>query len=106
MHKGKIMAIGKPDDVKNLVSSTQNIIVSLEKATPELLSSIRNLDNVVSLTQSQESPDATILRIEVSDARISPLVASVIIQSGGLLHSMKIEEPTLEETLIKLTGGK
>ena len=106
MHKGKIVAIGSPNKVKGLIKSRENIVVNVERATPELIASIENLGDVVSVIVTQPTPEVTQLRIEVNDAKISPLIAETIVQSGGLLHSMNIEEPTLEDTLIKLTGEK
>jgi len=106
MHKGKIIAIGSPSEVKDLVKSRENIVADLEKATPELIASIKELEGVVSIVSTQHSPGITQLKIEVNDTRISPLIAETVVRVGGSLHSMKLEEPTLEEALIRLTGEK
>ncbi len=104
MHKGRIVAIGRPREVKGLINSRENIVANVENASPILLVSIGKLEGIISIASTQPSPEITQLKIEVSDAKISPLIAETIVHGGGLLHSINVEEPTLEDTLIKLTG--
>jgi ABC-2 type transport system ATP-binding protein len=106
MHKGKIIAIGRPDEIKGLIKSNESVIADVQNPTPQLLDSIRNLQNVVALTSTPQSSDVSQLRIEVTDTKISPLIAETIMKNKGLLFSLRIEEPTLEQALIKLTGEK
>jgi len=106
MHKGKIIAIGSPSEVKSLVKSNEIVVVDLAKATPELIASIKKLEGVISVASTQLSPEITRLKIEVNNVQISSLIAQTIVRGGGSFYSMKIEEPTLEDALIKLTGEK
>ncbi len=106
MHKGKIVAIGSPSEVKSLIKSRENVVADIENATPRLLAAIQNLKGVISVTTTQTSANLSQLKIEVNDPDISSLIAESIVKNGGLLHSMRVEEPTLEDALIKLTGEK
>ena len=104
MHKGKIVAIGEPEEVTSLIKTGEHIIAEVGKVTPELLASIKNLESVVSVSTT-ESPHGTFqLKVQLGDERMSPQISRIIIQSGALLYSMKNEKPTLEDALIELTG--
>ena len=106
MHKGKIIAIGKPDDVTSLIKTGENIVAEVGKASPELLTSIENLEGVVSVASTETSHGIFQLKIQVKDENMSPQISQTIIESGALLYSMKNEKPTLEDALIELTGEK
>lgn len=106
MHKGKIVAIGDPEEVKALVGSGENIVVEAEGITPELLTCIEKLEGVVSITLTQQLLDVSQLKIGVRDIGVSPLISQIIVEGGGRLHSIKAERPTLEDTLIRLIGEK
>jgi len=106
MHKGKIVAIGSPGEVKALIKSRENVLADVRGVTPKLLASLEKLEGVISVSSNALSEGTQQLKIEVKEAKISPMIAETIIQNGGMLHSIRVEEPTLEDTLIKLTGEK
>lgn len=106
MHKGKIVAIGKPEEVTNLIKTGENIIAEVGKVTPGLLMSIENLAGVVSVSSTQLSHGIFQLKVQVKDENMAPQISQTIIQGGAPLYSMKNEKPTLEDALIKLTGEK
>jgi len=106
MHKGKIVAVGSPGEVKALIKSRGNILADVRGVTPKLLASLEKLEGVISVSSNALSEGTQQLKIEVKEAKISPMIAETIIQNGGMLHSIRVEEPTLEDTLIKLTGEK
>jgi len=106
MHKGRIIAIDTPDRVKNLVKSDTTIIVVTGNATSRLVDSIADLEDVISMTSRPISSFPNSLRIEarVKNASASATISQIVTQSGGLLYSIRTEEPTLEDALVKLTG--
>jgi len=105
MHKGKIMAIDKPKEIKRLVKPESRIIAIAGKISSRVVSRVAKLEEITSLTIKQDSTFPNSLRIEacVKDLAISSEISKIITESGGLLYSITFMEPTLEEALIKLT---
>jgi ABC-2 type transport system ATP-binding protein len=106
MHKGRIIAIDAPDRIKNLVKSDTTIIVVAGNATSRLVDSIAELEDVITVTSRPISTFPNALRIEshVKNASVAATISQIVTQSGGLLYSVRAEEPTLEDALVKLTG--
>ncbi len=105
MHKGRIIAIGPPEEIKQLVKSSKNIIMEVKGDSHKLLNSIGELESVISVSMEKNSSYISRIRVEVKDERVAPLIAQKVIEHRGAIYSMRVEEPTLEEALIKLTEG-
>jgi len=103
IHKGRIIAIGPPEEVKQLVKSSKNIILEIGEAHQKLIDSIKELHGVISVLSDELPSGLSKIKVQVKDEGIAPIIAQTVIQSGGALHSIMVEEPTLEEALIKLT---
>ena len=67
---------------------------------------MEKLEGIISVSSNKLPEGNQQLKIEVKEAKISPMIAETIIQGGGMLHSIRVETPTLEDVLIKLTGEK
>jgi ABC-2 type transport system ATP-binding protein len=104
IHKGRIVALGEPEEVVNLIKTGENIIAEVGKVSPELLKSIENLEGVVSVSSTQLPHGVSQLKIHVKDENMSPQISQTIVEGGAPLYSVRNEKPSLEDALIKLTG--
>ena len=104
MHKGKIIALGETGYIKSLVKSSEVVTCEVRGMSPHVLASIEKLDGVVSVASSQPNPEAHQLKIQVKERGVVPKISEAIVKGGGLLHAIRMEEPSLEDTLIKLTS--
>lgn len=105
INKGKVVAIGRPEGVRQLVKSSKNIVLDVGRLPQGLLESIKSLEGVVSLSSSDLPSGLAQVRVQVNDEGLAPDVSRIVVQHGVALHSIRVEEPTLEEALIKLTEG-
>jgi ABC-2 type transport system ATP-binding protein len=106
LHKGKLVAIGKPEEVTNLIKTGENITAEVGKMTPDLLTSLEHFEGVVSVSSTQLSEEIFRLKIQMKNENMSPQISQTIMRGGALLYSMTKEKPTLEDALIRLTGEK
>lgn len=106
MHKGKMVAIDRPEEVKHLVRTGKNVILDVGRLPQALLESIRGIGGVISISSNDLPGELFHVKVQVKDESIAPSIAQTIVKNGGALYSMKVEEPTLEEALIKLTEGQ
>jgi len=104
MHKGKIIALGKTDYIKSLVKSGEVVTCEVKMMNPQILASIEKLDGVISVASSQLNPEAYQLKIQVKEREVASKISEAILKGGGLLYTLRVEEPSLEDTLIKLTS--
>ncbi len=97
MHRGRIVAIGTPDELKSRVTGDS---IYIEPVDPEdlqgILESLESLGLDASIISGR-----VVVRVERGDSAI-PIVARAI--GGFRVKSMNIVRPTLEEVFIRLTG--
>jgi ABC-2 type transport system ATP-binding protein len=106
MHKGKKVALGKPEEVTNLIKKGENIIAEVGKATPKLLTVLREMKIVISVSSTKLSSEVSQLKIQVEGENLTPQISQTIIQNRAMLYSIRNEKPSLEDALLKLTGEK
>jgi ABC-2 type transport system ATP-binding protein len=105
MHKGKIVAMGKTDYIKSLVKSSETVTCEIKNPTPQIIACIERLEGVISVTSTQLNPESCQLKIQIKEKETAPKISEAIVKGGCQLYKIKIEEPSLEDTLIKLTSG-
>ncbi len=95
MNEGKIIAIGTADELKALIG--EESIIQVEG----LLKGIEKLREEFPRLIEKDG----ILRIQVKNPRESlPRIVEILISQGSEIKAVKVEEPTLEDVFLKLTG--
>ncbi|NJE62357.1 ABC transporter ATP-binding protein [Thermococcus sp. 21S7] len=95
MNEGKVIAVGTPDDLKSLagegsVIHVEGILRGTELVRKEFPRTIER--------------EGT-LRIGVEEAKTAlPRVVELLVESGSEIRTIRVEEPTLEDVFLKLTG--
>jgi len=99
---GKIVALDTPQNLKKLVSGTENTVFEIEIANLEtrMTSSLQSLSSVKSL--NQEDPTHIIVRANGSDS--FDTIVDTLRRDGAKILMVKNLEPSLEDVFLHLTG--
>ncbi len=94
MNEGSIIATGTPEELKSLVG--EESIIEIEG----LLNGLERLKDKFRLVEKDG-----VARIHVRTPRESlPEIVETLVRAGSEIRVIKIEEPTLEDVFLKLTG--
>jgi ABC-2 type transport system ATP-binding protein len=99
---GKIVALDTSTNLKKLISGANTTLLKLEIAnlTPELMTAIRGLDCVESVSQE----NATHLRIHAHGDEAFDAVIDLIRAQKVAITSIENLQPTLEDVFLHITG--
>jgi ABC-2 type transport system ATP-binding protein len=100
--KGKIVALDTPANLKKIVSGTDTTILEFEisNLTPGLMSSIKALSCVGTITQEDE----TRVKVRALGDEGFDTILDSIRKNGGKIKSVKKLEPSLEDVFLHITG--
>ncbi|WP_297071587.1 ABC transporter ATP-binding protein [Thermococcus sp.] len=94
MNEGRIIAKGTPEELKKLARNKSIIHVK---------GLLRGVESIIKEFKAIERENS--LRIQVEDARrLLPGIVETLVKAGSEIRSIRIEEPTLEDVFLKLTG--
>ncbi|MCL2358653.1 ATP-binding cassette domain-containing protein [Candidatus Bathycorpusculum sp.] len=99
---GKIIALDTSTNLKKIISGADTMIINLEIAnlTPDMLSAIKALGCIDSVTQE----NSTQLRIIVHGENAFDEIVDLVRKRGGKITSMSNLQPTLEDVFLHITG--
>ena len=101
---GGSVIVGSPEELRRRMAGTPLLEVRLRKADERIVRLIESLDQVSAVSRDAE-PGRMV--ISLSDAEeATPLVVRSIVQAGGMILSVNVVEPSLEEAYLKLVGGE
>ncbi|WP_297486949.1 ABC transporter ATP-binding protein [Thermococcus sp.] len=94
MNEGQVIAVGTPEELKRLAGNESVIHVEgILRGTEAILREFRAIER------------ENVLRVSVEDARKAlPKVVEALVEGGSEIRSIRIEEPSLEDVFLKLTG--
>jgi ABC-2 type transport system ATP-binding protein len=94
--EGKVVALGTPQELKTNTFGMRNMVVSTEHLTAEVIADLHNKYSRVAVTKGQ-------LKISHKDLDFRQIV-DYLHSRGVVLHSAALEQPTLEDVFIQITG--
>jgi len=94
--EGKVVALGTPQELKTNTFGMRNMVVSTEHLTAEVIADLHNKYSRVAVTKDQ-------LKISHKDLDFKQIV-DYLHSHGVVLHSAALEQPTLEDVFIQITG--
>ncbi len=99
---GKIVALDTSTNLKKIISGADTMIIKLEIAnlTPELITTIRALKCVDSVTQE----NSLHLHLMVHGDEAFNSVIDAVREKNGKINSMENLQPTLEDVFLHITG--
>ena len=94
MNEGKVIAVGTPEGLKRLAGNESVVHVEgILRGTELIMGEFRAIERENSL------------RVSVEDAKsVLPRIVEVLVENGSEIRSIRVEEPTLEDIFLKLTG--
>ncbi|MDV3103410.1 ABC transporter ATP-binding protein [Thermococcus waiotapuensis] len=94
MNEGKVIAVGTPEELKKLAGNESVIRVEgILRGTGAVTKEFRAVERENSLRVSVEDPRSVL-----------PLIVETLVKSGSEIKSIRVEEPTLEDVFLRLTG--
>jgi ABC-2 type transport system ATP-binding protein len=94
--EGKVVALGTPQELKTNTFGMRNMVVSTEHLTADVIADLHNKYSRVAVTKDQ-------LKISHKDLDFKQIVDDLH-SRGVVLHSAALEQPTLEDVFIQITG--
>jgi len=108
INQGKIIAIGTPQELKNMVQKTTVIEVEAAGLVNTITSKLRQLDGVKYVTLTIKNPQSLQGKIRIGINRdsngILPEIVSILYKNGIKIHFVRPLQPSLEDVFITLTG--
>lgn len=100
LDKGKIIASGTNEQLKELIEMEEKVTVDVKKIQEEQVEKIRTLDNVLSVSVSRNVVNITYKKGEDNFARLVQLLGKEKIK----YNKIYAELPTLNDVFLELTG--
>ena len=94
--EGKVVALGTPQELKTNTFGMRNMVVSTEHLTAEVIADLHSKYSRVAVTKGQ-------LKISHKDLDFKEIV-DYLHSRRVILHSAALEQPTLEDVFIQITG--
>jgi ABC-2 type transport system ATP-binding protein len=94
--EGRVVALGTSQELKTNTFGMRNMVVSTEHLTAEVIADLHSKYSRVAVTKGQ-------LKISHKDLDFKEIV-DYLHSQGVILHSAALEQPTLEDVFIQITG--
>jgi ABC-2 type transport system ATP-binding protein len=94
--EGRVVALGTSQELKTNTFGMRNMVVSTEHLTAEVIADLHSKYSRVAVTKGQ-------LKISHKDLDFREIV-DYLHSRGVILHSAALEQPTLEDVFIQITG--
>jgi ABC-2 type transport system ATP-binding protein len=100
INRGKSVIIGTPDELRERITSKPTVQITLKKLNPELIEAAKKVNQIRGVHADKS---ASSLTITLDDAQSgTPEVVRKIVEAKGLVLSVNILRPSLEEAYLKL----
>jgi ABC-2 type transport system ATP-binding protein len=96
--EGKIVALGTPDELKNIISDVNTIIVSAEDLSAEAVEGLVTKERHAEVDSASGN-----LRISGKDLDLREIM-EYLYSRGITVRSASLEQPTLEDVFLSITG--
>jgi ABC-2 type transport system ATP-binding protein len=96
--EGRVVALGTSEELKTNTFGMRNMVISTEHLTAEVIADLHSKYSRVAVTKGQ-------LKISHKDLDFKEIV-DYLHSRGVILHSAALEQPTLEDVFIQITGKK
>jgi ABC-2 type transport system ATP-binding protein len=105
VNRGQMAKVGTPSELKASLKGKDIIELKLSKNASLFVNELEQIDEVESVALLDEEDDA--LSIYLSNGRtLLPLIINKISSKGGVIQSVSLNEPTLEDVFLNYTGSK
>jgi ABC-2 type transport system ATP-binding protein len=104
INKGKNIVIGTPDALQNLIAGKPTVRIKLRKLNSKIIEASQGVHHVERVDVDKSASSLTLV---LEDANLgTPEVVKNIVNAGGLVLSVCIVRPSLEEAYLKIIKGE
>ncbi|MBC8223803.1 ABC transporter ATP-binding protein [Candidatus Bathyarchaeota archaeon] len=100
---GGSVVVGSPEELRNKIAGTPLLEIRLRKADERIVRSVEALEQVSAVSLDAD-PGRMLISLDDVEAA-TPLVVRSVVEAGGMVLSVNVVEPSLEEAYLKLVGG-
>jgi ABC-2 type transport system ATP-binding protein len=100
MDHGRIIAQGSKEVLKDMISEEQKQIISIDKVSFSILDDIKKINGVI----DGSFHDKTLTIISHRESENMNDIIKCIINRGGVINHLQVEQPSLEDVFLTLTG--
>jgi ABC-2 type transport system ATP-binding protein len=98
INEGGMVTMGTTDELRSQIAGTPVLRVRLSEVSETIVDAVRSMDGV-----EEAVVDGTTLSISVKEAdRVTPQIVRGIVMAGGMIQSVEVRKPSLEEIYLKL----
>jgi len=98
--RGKSVIVGTPDELRERIAGKPTVQITLKKLNSEIIEAVKKASQVRQVNAEKSAP---ILTITLDDSQSgTPEVVRKIVEANGLVLSVNILRPSLEEAYLKL----
>lgn len=100
MDEGKEIAYGTKNDLRRILGENSTVKLETDHNASSLLQNVQNISGVETVSVKQEGLE---LLVKTNEFQLSQLIHRVE-ESGQVITNIQIQEPSLEEVFLTLTG--
>jgi ABC-2 type transport system ATP-binding protein len=106
LNRGKLIACDTPDAIKRIKKKGEVVEIRLKSITDAQVEAIKTMDGVVDVVNEVEDSvlGQRVLRLHLESIGSLPMVLDFFFREKIQLIDLRVEEPTLEDAFIELTG--
>ena len=103
VNRGRMATVGTPEELKSSLKGRDIIELKLAKNATLFVEELRLIQEV----EEVKLPEENVLSVYLSNGRtLLPLIINKISSKGGIIESVSLNEPTLEDVFLNYTGSK
>ncbi len=100
INKGTSVIVGTPDELRNKITGTPTVEVSLETVNSKLVEAVKNVTEVKQVTADDHSCKLTVTMQNTQSG--TPKLVKKLVENGALILGVKVVRASLEEAYLKL----
>jgi ABC-2 type transport system ATP-binding protein len=100
INKGKSIIMGTPDDLRDRIAGNPKIEIRLKKLSPAIIEATKKVNQVKQIDADKSASKLTIILDDVQLG--TPQIVKNIVEADGLILSVNVVRPSLEEAYLKL----
>ena len=100
INRGKSVIVGTPDELRDRIAGQPILQVALKKLNQKIVAAVRELSGVLEVNVDDS---ASRLMVTLGDVQsVTPDVVRTVVHAGGMVLSVSVLRPSLEEAYLKL----
>lgn len=106
--RGGLIALDSPESLRKGMRGRTALKVEVQDPRPELEPSLRSLEGALEVARVGSDPERGSVTYRIVADRpeeLTPAVPRLVHSTGGLLLSLEVQVPSLEDVFIEMTGG-